>query len=333
MAAVRKVAERVLDRINIRELIVPGVGNRRIFRILLADACRFSCDYCPMRAERDLPRHALEPASLARLFMTAFRRGWCDGLFVTSGIPKDSVVAMKRMLELVETLRFTHGYRGYLHAKALAGAEPGQIERLVRLVDRVSYNLEAPCQRALVEHAPRESGAKGVALLEPDRNAATAVREARRASARLAPAPLSFAEGLEKKRLIQADHLLREYGFTADELVYGKDGHLPLDHDPKLAWALANPGRFPVELTTASREELQRVPGFGPLAVERILSTRARGSLSDATDLRRLGVQVGRAGGFVTLRGRPIGTRAIQTPLFATACNGTTYGSSTGAFR
>jgi predicted DNA-binding helix-hairpin-helix protein len=397
---------RALDPINIRELIVPGVGNRRIFRILLTNACRYSCDYCPMRAERDLPRHALEPASLARLFMTAFRRGWCDGLFVTSGIPKDPVFAMERMLELVGILRFTHGYRGYLHAKALAGAEPGQIERLVRLVDRVSYNLESPCQRALDEHAPGKNVANGVALLETARDAATAVREARRASARQAPAPLppfsarkvpvrrssllppggmragattqfvvglgresdrellSFAEGLEKKRLIhhpqfaafrpirntplenasgtpplrerrlyQADHLLREYGFTADELVYGRDGHLPLDHDPKLTWALANPGRFPVELTTASREELQRVPGFGPLAVERILATRAQGSLRDADDLKKLGVQVGRAGGFVTLRGRLIGVRSIQSPLFTSAVSGELYEFSPGTFR
>jgi predicted DNA-binding helix-hairpin-helix protein len=338
MVAIRKV---MLDSIDIRDLIVPGVGNRRIFRILLTNTCRFACDYCPMRAERDLPRHALEPAGLARLFMTAFRRGWCDGLFVTSGIPRDPVFAMERMLELVGTLRFTHGYRGYLHAKALAGAEPGQIERLVRLVDRVSYNLESPCQQALDEHAPgkapekapEKNAAKGVALLDAVRDAATAVREARRASARQAPEPLSFAEGLEKKRLIQADHLLREYGFTANELVYGKDGHLPLDHDPKLTWALANPGRFPVELMTAGREELQRVPGFGPLAVERILSTRARGSLRDAADLKRLGVQVGRAGGFVTLRGRRIGTRAIQPPLFVTTSRGGVYGFNAGSSR
>lgn len=396
-----------LDAINIRDLIVPGVGNRRIFRILLTNACRYSCDYCPMRAERDLPRHALEPASLARLFMTAFRRGWCDGLFVTSGIPRDPIFAMERMLQLVEILRFTHGYRGYLHTKALAGAEPGQIERLVRLVDRVSYNLEAPCQRALDEHAPGKSVASGLALLETARDAALAVREARRASARQAPAPLpassavgrmperrgsalepggmragattqfvvglgkesdrellSFAEGLEKKRLIhhpqfaafrpirntplenvpgtpplrerrlyQADHLMREYGFSAEELVYGKDGHLPLDHDPKLTWALANPGRFPVELTTASREELQRVPGFGPRAVERILEMRARESLRDPADLRKLGVQIGRAGGFVTLRGRLIGTRSIQSPLFASYSTGDVYDFSPGTFR
>jgi hypothetical protein len=246
MVAVRKVVERVLDRINIRDLIVPGVGNRRIFRILLANACRFSCDYCPMRAERDLPRHALEPASLARLFMTAFRRGWCDGLFVTSGIPKDPVFATERMLELVETLRLTHGYRGYIHAKALAGAEPGQIERLVRLVDRVSYNLESPCQQALDEHATGKTVArnvaKGVALLEAALDAATAVREARRASARHAPEPL---------------------------------------------------------------------PPFAP----RPAAGRER------------------AGGFVTLRDRPIGTRAIQTPLFATASGGEVYDFGPGTFR
>ncbi|MEO8585842.1 MAG: hypothetical protein ABI584_06755 [Acidobacteriota bacterium] len=189
------------DPIDVRDLIVPGVGNRRIFRILVTNACRYSCEYCPMRAERDLPPHALEPAGLARLFMTAFRRGWCDGLFVTSGIPRDPVFAMERMLDVVETLRFTHGYRGYLHAKALAGAEPGQVERLVRLVDRVSYNLEAPCQQAFDEHAEvSEPGVsepvgpmsvvKGVALLETARDVATAVREARRASARQAPEPL-----------------------------------------------------------------------------------------------------------------------------------------------
>jgi predicted DNA-binding helix-hairpin-helix protein len=332
MVANKKGAE--IEEQVIRDLIVPGVGNRRIFRILLTSACRFSCDYCPMRAERDLPRRALEPASLARLFMTAFRRGWCDGLFVTSGIPRDPVFAMERMLQLVETLRFTHGYRGYLHAKALAGAEPGQIERLVRLVDRVSYNLEAPCQRALDEHAPGKSVAGGLALLETARDAALAVREARRASARQAPAPLSFAEGLEKKRLIRADHLMREYGFSAEELVYGKDGQLPLDHDPKLTWALANPGRFPVELTTAGREELQRVPGFGPRVVESILETRARESLRDPADLKRLGVQVGgRAGGFVTLRGRLIGARSIQTPLFVSGYSGEVYEFSPGTFR
>ncbi len=393
-----KRGRQALDPINIRDLIVPGLGNRRIFRILLTNACRYSCDYCPMRAERDLPRHALEPPRLARIFMTAFRRGWCDGLFITSGIPKDAVWAMDRMLELVELLRVTHGYRGYLHVKALAGAQPGQVEKLVRLVDRVSYNLEAPCQRALDEHAPGKDLDKGLAILAVARDAAAAVREARRESARKAPAAvpsapvrvpggmgagattqfvvglgsetdrelLGFAEGLEKKKLIhhaqfaafrpirgtplegrsetpalrerrlyEADHLLRRYGFRADELPYGEDGHLPLDQDPKLAWAMRHPERFPVEITTATREDLQRVPGFGPRAVERILLVRGKEILRDLADLRRLGVRAGRAAGFVTLKGRPLGTRSSQTFLFAQPTDSLqkTYDFSPGTFR
>ncbi len=330
-----KPTRRALDAFDahdLRDLIVPGLGNRRIFRILLTNACRYSCDWCPMRAERDLPPAAREPAQLARLFMTAFRRGWCDGLFVTSGIPKDPVRAMDGMLELVEILRVTHGYRGYLHVKALAGAQPGQIEKLVRLVDRVSYNLEIPCLRAAEQHAPDKKPGNRLAFPAPARDAAEALREARRASARKAP------PALLERRLLEADHLLRQYGFRADELPYDEDGHLPLDQDPKLAWALRHPERFPVELTTGSREDLQRVPGFGPRAVERILLVRGRDALRDLTDLRRLGVRVGRAAGYVTLKGQLLGTRVTgvtQGVLFqaATRSGAMTYNLRAGASR
>jgi predicted DNA-binding helix-hairpin-helix protein len=329
-----KLTKRALDAADVRDLIVPGLGNRRIFRILLANACRHACEWCPMRAERDLSPASLEPTKLARLFMTAFRRGWCDGLFVTSGIPKDAVRAMDGMLELVEILRVTHGYRGYLHVKALAGAQPGQIEKLVRLVDRVSYNLEIPCRRAAEEHTQEQPG-KGLAFPVPVRDAAEALREARRQSARKAP------PALLERRLLEADHLLREYGFRADELPFDEDGHLPLDQDPKLAWARRHPERFPVELTTAQREELQRVPGFGPRAVERILLVRGRDALRDLADLRRLGVRVGRAAGYVTLRGQLLGTkvsgrtRPTQGALFqgTTRSSSKLYNFGTGALR
>src|SRR5215472_11557399 len=132
-----------LDPINIRALSDRGFGASRIFRILLSNACTFDCAYCPMRAGRDLPRHALSPATLADAFLTAYRKGWVSGLFLTSGIPKNPRWAMDRMIELVEILRFRHRYAGYLHAKAVAGAEPEQVERLALLCDRVSYNLEA----------------------------------------------------------------------------------------------------------------------------------------------------------------------------------------------
>src|SRR5437660_9545727 len=85
-----------LDPINIRTLPDRGFGPMRIFRILLTNACSFDCAYCPMRAGRELPRHALSPTALARVFLTAYRKGWAKGLFVTSGIPKNAAWAMDR---------------------------------------------------------------------------------------------------------------------------------------------------------------------------------------------------------------------------------------------
>jgi predicted DNA-binding helix-hairpin-helix protein len=105
-------------------------------------------------------------------------------------------------------------------------------------------------------------------------------------------------------RLYQAEHLLRQYGFRAEELVFGGDGNLALDHDPKTAWALAHAERFPVALERAPYELLLRVPGIGPTAARRLVTERRRTLPRDAQDLRRLGVDAGRAGFFLTLRGR-----------------------------
>jgi predicted DNA-binding helix-hairpin-helix protein len=105
-------------------------------------------------------------------------------------------------------------------------------------------------------------------------------------------------------RLYQAEHLLRQYGFGFEELVFGGDGNLSLDHDPKTAWALAHVEQFPVPLERSPYELLLRVPGIGPAAARRLVSARRQTLPRDAQDLRRLGVDAVRAGYFLTLRGR-----------------------------
>ncbi|MDI6025378.1 putative DNA modification/repair radical SAM protein [Corticibacterium sp. UT-5YL-CI-8] len=79
---------------------------------------------------------------------------------------------------------------------------------------------------------------------------------------------------LREHRLYQADWLMRFYGFDAGEIVAQDTGHLSLDMDPKLAWALRNRDRFPVDVNKASRSQLLRVPGLGKTAVDRILAAR-----------------------------------------------------------
>jgi predicted DNA-binding helix-hairpin-helix protein len=105
-------------------------------------------------------------------------------------------------------------------------------------------------------------------------------------------------------RLYQAEHLVRQYGFGYDELIFTADGNLPLDDDPKTAWALAHPERFPVEVSRAPYESLVRVPGIGPATARALINGRRRSVIRWSGDLRAAGVDVVRAGWFLTLRDR-----------------------------
>jgi predicted DNA-binding helix-hairpin-helix protein len=89
--------------------------------------------------------------------------------------------------------------------------------------------------------------------------------------------------------------------------VYEENGNLPLDHDPKVAWALAHPEQFPVDIATASYRHLVRVPGIGVVTARRIVNERRQTIIRDLSDLRKLGVQTTRAAGFLSLRGKALG--------------------------
>ncbi|HEY8880535.1 MAG TPA: biotin synthase, partial [Roseateles sp.] len=121
------------------------------------------------------------------------------------------------------------------------------------------------------------------------------------ASAALPPqaAPL-----LREHRLYQADWLMRFYGFGADEIVT-EAGFLSLRHDPKLAWALAHPETFPLDVDRAPREALLRVPGLGVGSVDKLLAARQHRRLR-RTDLLALGPAARKALPFlVTVDHRP----------------------------
>jgi len=104
-------------------------------------------------------------------------------------------------------------------------------------------------------------------------------------------------------RLYQSSFLLRDYGFDLEDMPFTQEGFLPLDVDPKVAWARQNL-RDPIEINQADRRELLRVPGIGPKGVEAILVARRQSTLRDLKDLKTLGVIVARAAPFVLLNGR-----------------------------
>ena len=99
---------------------------------------------------------------------------------------------------------------------------------------------------------------------------------------------------------------------SLEELPFTDKGNLPLNEDPKIAWAKVNLADAPVELNRAEKRDLLRVPGIGPKGVDAILNARKTGSLRELRDLKSLGVLAGRAAPFILLAGkRPVAQLAL----------------------
>ena len=124
-------------------------------------------------------------------------------------------------------------------------------------------------------------------------------------------------------RLYQASFLLRDYGFSMEELPFAQSGDLPLNKDPKTAWAEQTLMHKPIELNRASREQLMMVPGIGPKGADGILNARRTRKIRSLEDLHKLGIVAKRAAPYVLLDGKlpayqmrlleaPVPTQAMQ---------------------
>lgn len=110
----------------------------------------------------------------------------------------------------------------------------------------------------------------------------------------------SDAVFMREHRLYQVDFLMRKYGFCDADVPFDAQGNLSLDTDPKEAWAVLHPERFPLNVNRASRLELLRVPGLGPVTVSRILQLRRTQRIGSLDDLGRAGARLGKARPYVT---------------------------------
>ncbi len=117
-----------------------------------------------------------------------------------------------------------------------------------------------------------------------------------------------------ERRLYQGSFLLRDYGWDVEDMPFGSDGNLRLDTDPKRAWADEYLRNAPLDVMRASPQELLRIPGIGPRAVEAIVQARQHGSLRELSHLRALGIRAPeQAAPYILLSGhRP----ASQLSLF-----------------
>ncbi|GAC1421840.1 MAG: putative DNA modification/repair radical SAM protein [Ktedonobacteraceae bacterium] len=103
---------------------------------------------------------------------------------------------------------------------------------------------------------------------------------------------LPAADPLREHRLYQASFLLRDYGWQVEDLPFMRDGNMELEMDPKLAWAEMHLRYAPVEIMTATREQLLRIPGIGPKSADAILRARRRGRVTELSHLHQLHIHV-----------------------------------------
>lgn len=276
-------------------------------------------------------RITFSPDEMATTFDQMQKRGHVDGLFLSSGIIKGGVSAQDKILDTADIIRNRQEYRGYIHLKIMPGAEKEQIRRAMQLADRVSINLEAPTKDRLAQLAPQKNywdelfqrmqwvsdlrsqetlkasvvtqfvvGAVGdtdlelLSLSDKLYNQLSLKRTYYSAFHPISQTPLEEHAPTPLKRefrLYQSSFLLRDYGWDLEDLPFNHQSNLPLNVDPKQAWAEEHLRHSPIEINQAERHQLLRIPGIGPKFADVIVRSRQRGKITDISQLRQLGIR------------------------------------------
>ena len=128
-----------------------------LLKILLTNCCIYDCSYCINRRSNDVERATFTADEVVNLTMNFYRRNYIEGLFLSSAIIKNANFTMEILTEVVEKLRNEHNFGGYIHLKAIPGADEELINKAGRLVDRMSVNLELPSDKSLKLLAPEKN--------------------------------------------------------------------------------------------------------------------------------------------------------------------------------
>lgn len=149
-----------------------GIGNTRIagvchsfssdgrcislLKILFTNECIFDCRYCLNRRSNDVPRVSFTPEEICELTIQFYRRNYIEGLFLSSGILYSPNYTMELIYQALYRLRTQHRFQGYIHVKAIPGADAQLVWKVGLLADRMSVNLELPTAEGLRMLAPNK---------------------------------------------------------------------------------------------------------------------------------------------------------------------------------
>ncbi len=127
-----------------------------LLKILFTNECIYDCKYCANRCSNDVPRASFTPEEVCRLTIEFYRRNYIEGLFLSSGILYNPTYTMGLIYQAVYRLRHEYHFQGYIHIKAIPGADPEIIRLAGFEADRMSVNLELPTAEGLSRLAPNK---------------------------------------------------------------------------------------------------------------------------------------------------------------------------------
>jgi len=128
-----------------------------LLKILMTNECSYNCKYCVNRVTSDVRRATFTPEEICTLVIEFYRRNYIEGLFLSSGVIGSPNQTMELICYTLFKLRFEHNFQGYIHVKAIPGADLSLIQQLGYLADRMSVNLEFPTAEGLKELAPNKT--------------------------------------------------------------------------------------------------------------------------------------------------------------------------------
>ena len=219
-----------------------------LLKLLLTNVCVYDCQYCVNRTSNDLPRAMFTPRELADLTIDFYRRNYIEGLFLSSAVVRSPDYTTELMIRTLTLLREDYGFSGYIHAKAIPGADPLLTARLGRLADRLSVNIELPSSKSLALLAPDK---KTDAIFQPMAQIKQEILQSKAERQKFRHAPAFAPAGQSTQMIVGASdetdyHILklsegmyRKYGlkrvFYSAYIPVAEDTRLPaLDTKPPL---------------------------------------------------------------------------------------------------
>ena len=314
-----------------------------LLKILLTNCCIFDCKYCLNRRSNNIKRAIFAPEEICSITINFYKRNYIEGLFLSSGIIKSPDYTMNLIIETISLLRNKYHFGGYIHAKAIPGTSKVLLNKLGKLVDRLSANIELPTDNGLKLLAPNKSSNKISEIMSyVNDNKSSKFVPAGQSTQMIIGATnesdldimnrskdmynkyklkrvfysayipvnkdkllptINTPPLVRENRLYQADWLLRYYNFKVSDILDKNNPNFNLLIDPKCDWALRHLDEFPKEINKCSYIDLLKIPGIGVTSAKRIISSRKYFSV-DFKDLKKIGVVLKRAKYFITCNGK-----------------------------